>query len=166
MAQLDGNLINRLVAKCCCRSGLGANAPVALQPLGLLYYPVPPLFFRRSHCHRQMPPRPTRRDRSKQRKMELLWARIVSYNFCLNADFHVTFRDLLRAANLRHGIDGFTSPPKEIFSPLKILMALAGFEPANLGTKSRHSTSRPPKPIVPKCEVENKPPHLPIFKDK
>jgi len=33
-------------------------------------------------------------------------------------------RDLLHAANLRHGTDGFTSPPKEgvqrIFSPLKI----------------------------------------------
>ena len=34
------------------------------------------------------------------------------------------FGDLLHAANLRHGTDGFTSPPKEgvlrIFSPLKI----------------------------------------------
>ena len=34
------------------------------------------------------------------------------------------FRDLLNAANLRHGTDGFTSPSKEgvlrIFSPLKI----------------------------------------------
>jgi hypothetical protein len=33
-------------------------------------------------------------------------------------------RDLLHAANLRHGTDGFTAPPKEgvlrIFSPLKI----------------------------------------------
>jgi hypothetical protein len=33
-------------------------------------------------------------------------------------------RDLLHAANLRHGTDGFTSPPKEgllrIFSPIKI----------------------------------------------
>jgi len=33
------------------------------------------------------------------------------------------FRDLLHAANLRHGTDGFTSPPKEgvlrIFSPLR-----------------------------------------------
>jgi hypothetical protein len=33
-------------------------------------------------------------------------------------------RDLLHAANLQHGTDGFTSPPKEgvlrIFSPLKI----------------------------------------------
>jgi hypothetical protein len=34
---------------------------------------------------------------------------------------HVTFRDLLHAVKLRHGTDGFTSPPKEgvlrIFSP-------------------------------------------------
>jgi hypothetical protein len=34
------------------------------------------------------------------------------------------FRDLLHAANLRHGTDGFTSPLKEgvlrTFSPLKI----------------------------------------------
>jgi hypothetical protein len=34
------------------------------------------------------------------------------------------FRDLLHAANLRHGADGFASPLKEgvlrIFSPLKI----------------------------------------------
>ena len=33
--------------------------------------------------------------------------------FCLNVDFHLTFRDLLHAENLRHGTDGFTSPPKE-----------------------------------------------------
>ena len=34
--------------------------------------------------------------------------------FCLKMpDFHVTFRDLLHAVNLRHGTDGFTSPPKE-----------------------------------------------------
>jgi hypothetical protein len=31
----------------------------------------------------------------------------------LNVDFHVTFRDLLHAANLRHGTDGFASLPKE-----------------------------------------------------
>jgi hypothetical protein len=46
----------------------------------------------------------------------------------------------------RHGTDGFTSPPKEgvlrIFSPEKS----GGFEPANLGTKGQHATSRPPKP--------------------
>jgi hypothetical protein len=47
----------------------------------------------------------------------------VGRQFCLNVDFHVTFRDLLHAANLRHGTDGFTSPPKEgvlrIFTPQK-----------------------------------------------
>ena len=29
---------------------------------------------------------------------------------CLNADLHLTFRDLLHAVKLRHGTDGFTSP--------------------------------------------------------
>ena len=42
-------------------------------------------------------------------------------DFCLNVDFHVTFRDLLHAVKLRHGTDGFTSPPKDgvlrIFPP-------------------------------------------------
>jgi hypothetical protein len=49
----------------------------------------------------------------------------------------------------RHGTDGFTSPPKEgvlrIFRP-KNPTASAWFEPANLGTKGQHATSRPPKP--------------------
>ena len=59
-------------------------------------------------------------------------------------------RDLLHAANLRHGTDGFTSPPKEgvlrIFCP-KNPTALAGCEPTNLGSKVQHATSRPPKPL-------------------
>jgi hypothetical protein len=63
-------------------------------------------------------------------------------------------RDLLHAANLRHGTDGFTSPLKEgvlrIIFALKNPTASAGFEPANLGTKSLHATSRPPKSIK-KC---------------
>jgi hypothetical protein len=44
-----------------------------------------------------------------------------------------SFRDLLHAANLRHGTDGFTSPPKEgvlrIFSPLKIRQLRPGLNP-------------------------------------
>ena len=67
--------------------------------------------------------------------------------------FHVAFRNLLHALNLRHGTDGFTSPPKEgvlrIFFALKNPTASAGFEPANLGTKDQHATSRPPKPLAP-----------------
>ena len=64
-------------------------------------------------------------------------------------DFHVAFRNLLHAVN---GTDGFTSPLKEgmlsIFFALKNPTALAGFEPANLGTKGQLATSRPPKLLV------------------
>jgi len=60
-------------------------------------------------------------------------------------------RDLLHAENLRHGTDGFTSPSEgrhaEDFFAIKNPTASAGFEPANLGTKGQHATSRPPKPI-------------------
>jgi hypothetical protein len=42
-------------------------------------------------------------------------------NLACDSDFHVNRGVLLHAANLRHGTDGFTSPPKEgmpwIFSP-------------------------------------------------
>ena len=70
-------------------------------------------------------------------------------------DFHVTFRDLLHAVNLRHGTGGFTSPPKEgvlriFFFALKNPTASVGFEPANLDTKGQHATSRPPKPLFSK----------------
>ena len=51
----------------------------------------------------------------------------------LNADFHVTFKDLLHAVKLRHGTDGFTSPPKEgvlrIFFALKIRRLRPGVKP-------------------------------------
>ena len=36
----------------------------------------------------------------------------------------------------------------EDFFALKSPTASAGFEPANLGTKGHHATSRPPKPIL------------------
>ena len=48
--------------------------------------------------------------------------REMSGKVCLNADFHVTFTDLLHAVKLRHGTDGFTSPPKK--GVLKIFFAL------------------------------------------
>jgi len=74
--------------------------------------------------------------------------REMSGKFCLNTDLHVTFRDHLHAVKLRHGTDGFTSPPKEgvlrIFFRPKNPTATAGCEPANSGTKGQHATSRPP----------------------
>ena len=74
--------------------------------------------------------------------------REMSGKFCLNFDFHVTFTDFLHAVKLRHGGDGFASPPKEgllrnFFRP-KNPTASAGCEPANMGTKGQHATSRPP----------------------
>jgi hypothetical protein len=75
--------------------------------------------FRRSNFCHQASPRVSPRESTQRRKVEL-WARNVR-EFCLNADFHVTFRYLLHAVKLQHGTDGFTSPPKEgvlrIFSP-------------------------------------------------
>ena len=77
------------------------------------------IWVRRSNFHYQVSPHVSPRESTQWRKVEL-WARNVR-KFCLNADLHVTFRDLLHAVKLRHGTDGFTSPPKEgvlrIFSP-------------------------------------------------
>ena len=81
--------------------------------------------------HHQVPPRPPRRKRSQWRKWEL-WARMLSGNFA-EMMTSTPFRDLLHAANLRHGTDGFTSPPNEgvlrIFSPLKIRGLRPGLNP-------------------------------------
>ena len=77
------------------------------------------VWVRRSNFRHQASPRVSPRESTQRRKVEL-WARNVR-KFCLNVDFYVIFRDLLHAVKLRHGTDGFTSPPKEgvlrIFSP-------------------------------------------------
>jgi hypothetical protein len=93
-----------------------------------------PLFssaFRRSHIRHQVPPRPPKRERSQRWKGEL-WARILSGNFA-EMTTSTPFRDLLHAANLRQGTEGFTSPPKEgvprIFSSLKIRRLRPGLNP-------------------------------------
>jgi len=81
--------------------------------------------------HHQVPPRPPRSERSQRRKWEL-WARMLSGNFA-EMTTSMPFRDVLYAANLQHGIDGFTSPPKEgvlwNFSPLKIGRLQPGLNP-------------------------------------
>jgi len=77
------------------------------------------ILVRLSDFRHQASTRVSPRESTQRRKVEF-WVRNVR-KFCLNADFHVTFRDLLHAVMLRHGTDGFTSPPKEgalrIFSP-------------------------------------------------
>jgi len=84
---------------------------------------------RSNFCH-QASPRVSPHKSTQRRKVEL-WARNVKY-LCLNADFYVTFRDLLHAVKLQHRTDGFTSPPKEgvlrIFA-LKIRRLRPGVNP-------------------------------------
>jgi len=75
----------------------------ALQPLKAYCA----IWVRRSNFRHQAFPR----ESTQRRKVEL-WARNVR-EFCLNADFHVTFRDLLHAVKLLHGTDGFTSRMKD-----------------------------------------------------
>jgi len=69
----------------------------------------------------------------QQRKVEL-WARNCR-EFCRKWRLPRHFGVLLHAVNLRHGTDGFTSPPKE--GALRIFFA--GFEPAKLGTTGQHA---------------------------
>jgi hypothetical protein len=52
-------------------------------------------------------------------------------NFAVKQRVSRYLKDLLHAANLRHGTDGFTSPPNK-----GMLMI---FSPANLGTKGQHA---------------------------
>jgi hypothetical protein len=73
---------------------------------------VPTLATKRLHaCHHARAPSGGRWNCGRE----------VSGKVCLNADLHVTFRDLLQAVKLLHGTDGFTSLPKKgvlrIFSP-------------------------------------------------
>jgi hypothetical protein len=69
------------------------------------------------------------------------WPRILPK--CPTSTF--AFRDLLHAANLRHGTDGFTSPPKEgvlrICSPLKIRRLRPGLNPRTWPTFLDRSNS-------------------------
>jgi hypothetical protein len=87
------------------------------------------------------------RESTQRRKVEL-WARNVR-EFCLNADLHVTFRDLLHAVKLRHGDRRLYFPSEgrlaeDFFRP-KNPTASAGCKPANLGTKGQHATSNAAK---------------------
>jgi len=76
------------------------------------------ILVRPSNFSYQASSRVSPRESTQRRKVEL-WAR-MSGNFAEMTTF-TPFRDLLHAVNLRHGTEGFTSPPNEgvlrIFSP-------------------------------------------------
>src|SRR5215469_11644217 len=62
--------------------------------------------------------------------------------FCLNFRLPRNIQGSFTCRKVRHGTDGFTSPPKEdvlrIFSP-ENPTASTGFEPANSGTRDHRS---------------------------
>jgi hypothetical protein len=66
-------------------------------------------------------------------------------------DFHGKCTDLLHAANLRHGTDGFTSPPKEgmltIFVARKIRLLQPGLNTRTWVPEASMLTTRPLKPL-------------------
>jgi hypothetical protein len=105
--------------------------------------------FGRSNFGHQMPPRAYRHVPHSSSGSWKLWAGNKDREFCLNADFHGTFRDLLHAANLRHGTHSFTSLPKEdvlrIFPPLKIRRFRPGLNPRIWVPEASTLTPRPPK---------------------
>jgi hypothetical protein len=71
-------------------------------------------------------------------------------NLVYNCNFHGNRRVLLHAANLRHGTDSFTSPPKEgmlrIFSPRKLRRLRLGLSPRTWVPEASMLATRPPKP--------------------
>jgi hypothetical protein len=117
------------------------QATDVLQPAGLLHRPLwtfqlwPP-----------DAPAPTDTLRTLAAEVGTYERRIRTGKFCLNADFHGTFRDLLHAANLRYGTHGFTS--LRIFPPLKIRRLQPGLNPRTWVPEASTLTPRPPKPLV------------------
>jgi hypothetical protein len=68
--------------------------------------------------------------------------REIDAEICLSVSLPYLKKSLTCREVLRHGADGFTSPPKEavlrIFIALKNPSLSAGFEPANRGSNSNH----------------------------
>jgi hypothetical protein len=93
------------------------------------------LLVRRCNFSHQASPCVSPRESTQRQKVEL-WVRNVR-EFCLKADLYVTFRDPLHVVKLRHGTDGFTSPPTEGRRHPKNPTASAGCDPTHLGTKGQ-----------------------------
>jgi hypothetical protein len=90
------------------------------------------------------------RESTQRRKVELC-ARNVR-EFCLNADFHVTFRDhfTCRKATTWDRRLYFPSEGKRAkdFFALRFRRLRPGVNPRTWGTKGQNTTSRPSRPLV------------------
>jgi len=89
------------------------------------------IWFRHSIIRHQASRQVSPRESTQRWKVEL-WARNFR-EFCLNADFHVTFGDLLNAVKLWHGTDSVYFPSEgrcaEDFFALKIWRLRSGANP-------------------------------------
>jgi hypothetical protein len=83
--------------------------------------------------------------------------REMSDKFCLNAEFHITFRDLLHAIKLWHGNERLYFPSEvrraEDFFVLNIRRLRPGANPQTWVPKA--STSRPPKLLLSSVTVHD-----------
>jgi hypothetical protein len=107
-----------------------------------------PPAFRRSHLLRQVPSRPTTRETSSSERWNSSWARKVPTNFVWNSTSFTSFACLKSATWDRRLYFPSEGRRAEDFFALKNPTVSAGFEPANLGTRGQHVTSRPPKPFA------------------
>jgi hypothetical protein len=86
-----------------------------------------------------------------QQQKVALWAR-NGWEFCRKWRLPRHFWVLVHAVNLRHGTDGFTSPPKKgvmrIFFARKIRRLRPGLNPRTWVPKASTLSSRPPEPLV------------------
>jgi len=97
-----------------------------------------------------------RRERPPAAEGGILRGREIFRQISPRMRFPRNSRDLLHAANLRHGTDGFTSPPKEgvlrIFSPLKIRRLRPVLNPRFITISSQihlnSTTTLPPTPFI------------------
>jgi hypothetical protein len=79
--------------------------------------------------------------------VELFVGEKCSDKFHPEFNFHVFLEIFYMPQICDMGLTASEGRLAEDFFALKNLTASAGFEPANLGTKGQHATSRPPKPM-------------------
>jgi hypothetical protein len=98
---------------------------------------------------------------SSSNYQRLLWrsreTRMRNGRWILPTSTYRVRRVLLHAVNLRHGTDGFTSPPKEdvLLITLKIHRPRLGLNPRTLGPVASTLTTTPPRVTNPQQNNKN-----------
>ena len=115
---------------------------------------VQTLVFSLSYLHRQVPPQET-----LVLKGGTTWARNGQCILPENARLPRNIQGYFTCFKYVTWDKSFYFPSEgrraeDVFA-LKNQTASAGFEPANLGTKGQHATSRPPKPLSKLCSVNS-----------